>query len=211
MKTVAVGKQEAQQLMDEFDAKLEEIMADILKNENEVHKPIVFNRRTKRNTISGTHQIPGEKINFDSPPVPPKSSAIPRVHHRPGKQDASEISSPEISDRSMRTTTSSDSEQRNLKLSSSFKCDTTSSKSTKDIKKQIILAAQKCSLQYDKTSHYLYKLSKAVDDSEKVLIDVEIVKMKGFKNLKGLKFKRLEGDIWQYKNVMASFMKALNL
>jgi serine/threonine protein kinase len=210
VKAVAEGKQEANNVMDEFEEKLDEIMNDIMKAGNEGNKPIVFNRRTKRNTISGTSQTPGEKIDFDSPLIPPKSGAIPRIN-RPTAVSIDISSSTEQNSPSIRAVSLDNSEQRNLKLSSSFKCDTTSSKSTKEIKKQIISAAQKCSLQYERVSRYEYKISKAVDDADKVLINVEIVKMKGFKNLKGLTFKRVEGDIWQYKNVMSSFMNSINL
>lgn len=209
VKTVAEGKQD---VMDEFDEKLDEIMNELFKAGNTGHKTMVFNRRTKRNTISGTHTNPGEKIDFDSPVVAPKSGAIPRIR-RPTAQSIDISSSTEHNSPSMRAVSIEDREQRNLKLSSSFKCDTTSAKSTKEIKKQIISAAQHCSLQYEKKSRYEYNLSQTKNgtDNEAVSISVEIVKMKGFKNLKGLTFKRLEGDIWCYKSVMASFMKAINL
>jgi hypothetical protein len=46
---------------------------------------------------------------------------------------------------------------------------------------------------------------------EKIVFDIEIVKMKDFKNLKGLKFKRLEGDIWAYKTIATNLLAALNL
>lgn len=111
---------------------------------------------------------------------------------------------------------SSDPEQRNIKLSSSFNCETTSSKSTKEIQKLIYSTAQKCSLHCDKVSRYEFKLIKLNENEpdasrEKIVFEVEIVKMKVFKNLKGLKFKRLEGDIWLYKNAAKDFLIALNL
>lgn len=68
----------------------------------------------------------------------------------------------------------------------------------------------------DKLSRYEFKLTLLNDDEdnpalEKIVFSIEIVKMKGFKNLKGLTFKRLEGDIWQYKNIATNFLTALNV
>jgi serine/threonine protein kinase len=234
---VADGKQDALDLKDilsEFDSSLGRVINDITHQNKEdstaTTKRKVTDKRAKRATISGTKQSPGEQIdfdNFDKEAEELRSVKIGKL--APVHEEAEVGKSDGIKKKGARSSNNSANnddtingnpdaiEQRNTKLSSSFKCDTTSSKSTKEIKKKIISAAQKCSIQCDKVSKYEFKLTKQqLNDEinpvlEKIVFDIEIVKMKDFKNLKGLRFKRLEGDIWAYKTIAESFLISLKL
>jgi len=215
LKEISGGKQDANELMDKFEAQLDHIIDQIVKNSNETQRTLVFNRRTKRNTISISNQIIDE-FKIEIPTESPKSTVIPRLHPPPQSLQTSYKIVPSLVSSSATAgepsrRNSSEVEQRNLKLSSSFKCDTTSSKPSKEIKKKIVSAALKCSLQCEKVSHYLFKLYNTVENENQVMFDIEVVKMKGFKNLKGLKFRRLEGDIWEYKTIASNFLTELNL
>eukprot|EP00029_Vermamoeba_vermiformis_P007378 TRINITY_DN317_c0_g1_i5.p1 TRINITY_DN317_c0_g1~~TRINITY_DN317_c0_g1_i5.p1 ORF type:complete len:642 (+),score=103.51 TRINITY_DN317_c0_g1_i5:55-1980(+) len=219
VKAVAEGKQEAKNLMDKFEAQLDSIINDIAKNSKATQKKIlkrkVTDKKAKRNTISGTPTSSGEKINFDALVMDRDPSGLWTFNKIHEDSPQNTIRSLNSSSNGAAAASEGDSEQRNFKLSSSFKCDTTSSKSSKEIKKKIISAAQKCSLQCDKVSKYEFKLTKLNNEAdpslEKIVFSIEIVKMKDFKNLKGLKFKRLEGDIWRYKNIASSFLQSLSL
>lgn len=94
------------------------------------------------------------------------------------------------------------------KPSPSFKCDTTSSKTTDEIRKQLKTACSKTEIKMKKISRHDYQFYHEKTD---VQFELEIVKMKGFKNLKGLKLKRLEGDIWAYKQLVVEFLEKLRL
>jgi serine/threonine protein kinase len=94
------------------------------------------------------------------------------------------------------------------KPSPSFKCDTTSSKTTDEIRKQLKTACSKTDITMKKISRHDYQFFHKKTD---VHFEMEIVKMKGFKNLKGLKLKRLEGDIWAYKQLVVEFLDKLRL
>jgi serine/threonine protein kinase len=94
------------------------------------------------------------------------------------------------------------------KPSPSFKCDTTSSKTTDEIRKQLKTACSKTDIHMKKISRHDYQF---FDEKTQVQFELEIVKMKGFKNLKGLKLKRLEGDIWAYKQLVVEFLEKLRL
>jgi serine/threonine protein kinase len=218
-KALAEGKQEAKNLMDKFESQLDQIINDISKNSRSTQKKIlkrkIADKKAKRNTISGTPTSSGETINFDADQGPLTWKLNKILENSPQQTGRSLNSSSNGAAAGEVAANGVDSEQRNFKLSSSFKCDTTSSKSTKEIKKKIISASQKCSVQCDKVSKYEFKLTKqlnAADPSlEKIVFDIEIVKMKDFKNLKGLKFKRHEGDIWAYKTIASTFLKSLSL
>ncbi len=110
------------------------------------------------------------------------------------------------------TASSSESEieviRTEQKPSPSFKCDTTSSKSTDEIRKQLKSACSKTDIKMKKISRHDYQF---VHEKTDVQFELEIVKMKGFKNLKGLKLKRLEGDIWTYKQLVVEFLEKLRL
>ncbi len=230
---VADGKADAldlKELLSEFDARLDRVINDITQQNKENGTPPakrkVADKQSKRATISGTTQSPGEQIDFeniDKEAEELRSVKIGRL--APVREEPTEKkSSKKKSTRSLNNSANSHAingneasieQQRNFKISASFTCDTTSSKSTKEIKKKIISAAQKCSLQCDKVSKYEFKmtlLNNASDPtSEKIVFDIEIVKMKDFKNLKGLTFKRLEGDIWRYKSIAETFLSHLKL
>jgi hypothetical protein len=232
-KVVADGKQDALDHLNEFDSSLDRVINDITHQNKEdstaTTKRKVTDKRAKRATISGTKQSPGEQIdfdNFDKEAEELRSVKIGKL--APVHEEAEVGKSDGIKKKGARSSNNSANnddtingnpdaiEQRNIRISSSFKCDTTSSKSTKEIKKKIISAAQKCSVQCDKVSKYEFKLTKQLNDEinpslEKIVFDIEIVKMKDFKNLKGLRFKRLEGDIWAYKTIAESFLISLKL
>lgn len=237
-KVVAHGKQDALDLKDllsEFDARVDQAANDITQQNKDDraagNKRKVTDKRAKRATISGTTQSPGEQIDFDHFEQEAeelrsvKIGKLAPVHEDAEKNADLDGSAKKKGTRSLNNSANLNEdaingnteaiEQRKIKISSSFKCDTTSSKSTKEIKKKILSAAQKCSMQCDKMSKYEFKMTKQqLNDEicpsfEKIVFDIEIVKMKDFKNLKGLRFKRVEGDIWAYKTVAESF--ALNL
>ncbi len=195
------GKKEA--VDDTFDSKIDSLVNDILSSANQHSKPLVFKRRATDNRAVSTPNTPETK--------PKKRGVALDINTQNMSLGMSAVSPPDTPSLSASGTIEpdpADFQQRNLKLSSTFKCDTTSSKSTRDIKRQIATAALKCALGCEKVSRYSFKLHK---QEVKVVFDIEIVKMKDFKNLKGLKFKRLEGDIWQYKQVVTEFLGMLRL
>jgi serine/threonine protein kinase len=186
------GKKEA---VDDFDSLIKE----------KPPKPLVFKRRAdNRASTSSTPNTPESKPKHQHE----LSLELNNQINMSLGMTTSGPDSPSLSASGGIEPRSADFQQRNLKLSSTFKCDTTSSKSTREIKRQIATAALKCALDCEKVSRYSFKLHK---QDVKVTFDIEIVKMKDFKNLKGLKFKRLEGDIWQYKQVVTEFLDTLHL
>ncbi len=154
-------------------------------------KPLVFVRKTSRRQ---TTEIPY------SPRHAQTAGALLEIPKDQHLEPVSQLDSP--------TVKNSPSKKRELTSSGQFRCDTTTTKRAKEIKKHIATTALKCSLECEKVSRYSFKLHK---QEVKVVFDIEIVKMKDFKNLKGLKFKRLEGDIWQYKQVVTEFADTLRL
>ncbi len=182
------GKKEA--VGDKAESEVDELIAYILAKGHQSHKPLVFKRRGAdgRTVVDSTPNSPVSKLEVD----------LNTQKH--ASLDASVSSQPDTPSLS----TSDGIEANHVdyhKLSS-----TTSSKSTREIKKQIATAALKCSLECEKVSRYSFKLH---EREFNVVFDVDIVKMKDFK--KGLKFKRLEGDIWQYKQIVTEFLDTIRL
>jgi hypothetical protein len=221
---------------DNYDEQLDQLMCNMIRSSNETQKAIrersqTTGRQTPEPSSTPERSRTPERsskgrrssISYGTPTNSPKGPLeslayrLTRIIRDSARSESnSRRSSCENSTAEDFSTSEAPEQQRNIKLSSSFNCDTTSSKSTKEIKKKIISAAQKCSLHCDKVSRYEFKITMLDNDEdqpslEKIVFDIEIVKMKDFKNLKGLKFKRLEGDIWAYKTIATNLLAALNL
>jgi hypothetical protein len=206
MLEIVEGKKEA--FGDMGDSRIDSLVQDILKNGNNAPKPLVFKRRATDNRPSSTPNTPEIKPKKQHGLALELTNQTNTINMSLGMSATSPPDTPSFSASGTLEPNPADFQQRNLKLSSTFKCDTTSSKSTRDIKRYIATAALKCALECEKVSRYSFKLHK---QDVQVVFDIEIVKMKDFKNLKGLKFKRLEGDIWQYKQVVTEFLETLRL
>jgi hypothetical protein len=115
--------------------------------------------------------------------------------------------------------TDSEAEQGDVNSSSySFTFYLKSASSTREIRKKIMSSAQKCSLRCDKLSKYEFKiiklypaLAQELPESTRIVFCVEIIKSKGQKNLKGLKFNLLNGDTRLYNSLATYFLSVINL
>jgi hypothetical protein len=113
----------------------------------------------------------------------------------------------------------SEAEQGDINSSSSsFTFYLKSASSTREIRKKIMASAQKCSLRCDKLSKYEFKiiklypaLAQELPESTRIVFCVEIIKLKGQKNLKGLTFNLLKGNTRLYKSLATYFLSAINL
>jgi len=90
-----------------------------------------------------------------------------------------------------------------------YECSTTSSKSVADIKKEIVQVLNKLQLGYKELGPSSFRVN---FPKQGVRFQIEVVNsITNFKNLRGVKFTRMSGDIWVYKDIYDRIVSKLKM